>query len=195
MKKEKRWVTLSLKSKGEEEAVIQIGGEAPDFKLPGVIGDQMKTYSLKEFRKQWVVLFFYPADFSFICPTEVKGFSQQSDCFYKEEAKILGVSVDSPESHREWAKELKGLRYPLLSDSSKEVCKTYHVLDPKEGVALRATFLIDPSGKIQYSVISPFNVGRSVEETLRVLQALRTGRMCPAGWKPDQPLPDSESKF
>ena len=175
--------------------MVQIGEAAPDFKLQGAISGQIKTYTLKEYRKKWVVLFFYPADFSFICPTEVKGFSEQADQFFQHDAQILGISVDSPESHLEWAKELQGLRYPLLSDSSKAVCKTYHVLDPGEGVALRATFLIDPAGKIQYTVISPFNVGRSVEETLRVLQALRTQKMCPADWKPDQPLLESGSKF
>lgn len=177
------------------EQMIRIGEAAPDFHLKGIDQGKVRTYTLKEFKKRWIVLFFYPADFTFVCPTEVLGFNTHLEAFAQLEAQVLGVSIDSIESHRAWAEELGGVRYPLLSDADKELSRTYNVLDPEEGVALRATFLMDPQAKLQYSVISPFNVGRSVEETLRVLQALRTGRLCPADWHPNDPTLEPHLKF
>ncbi len=175
--------------------MLTISDLAPDFALPGVLQDTIRIYTLQEVRGRWLVLFFYPADFTFICPTEVVGFSEKAVAFQMEGAAIYGVSVDPVESHREWAKELGGIAYPLLSDVEKVICQTYNVLHPKEGVALRATFLIDPEGIIQYSAACHMNVGRSVEETLRILQALRTGRMCPADWKPGYPTGDLTNRY
>lgn len=142
-----------------------------------------------------MVLFFYPADFTFICPTEVAGFSKMAKEFQAETADILGVSVDSLESHRKWVEELGGVAYPLLSDDEKRLSRTYGVLDEKEGVSLRATFIINPSGIVAYLVVSHANVGRSVEETLRVLKALQTERLCPSDWKPGEPTGDLVLKF
>ena len=167
--------------------MLTIADPAPEFELPGVHQGRIRNYSLREARGKWHVLFFYPADFTFVCPTEVIGFSKKAADFRREDAGIYGVSVDSVESHRAWAEELGGIAYPLLSDTGKTVARAYHVLHPKEGVAIRATFIIDPGGVIQYSVASNMNVGRGVDETLRVLEALRTGRMCPADWKPGDP--------
>lgn len=164
--------------------MLTIGDTAPEFQLPGVYQDRVQDYSLRQMRKRWLVLFFYPADFSFICPTEVKGFSRHAPEFRAAGAEIYGVSIDSIDSHREWIKELGGVDYPLLSDASRTVTRAYHVLHPKDNVALRATFLIDPQGAIQHSVASSMNVGRAVEETLRNLNALCTGRLCPAEWRP-----------
>jgi peroxiredoxin (alkyl hydroperoxide reductase subunit C) len=167
-------------------ALTRIGDPAPDFKVPGFFRGNVEEYSLARYRSKWLVLFFYPADFTFICPTEVTGFSKMAPAFSTEEAMILGASVDSIESHRSWAAELAGLEYPLLSDESKTLCRDYGVLDEKEGVAMRATFIINPAGLVFYEVVSHVNVGRSVEETLRVLKALRTERLCPSDWQPGE---------
>jgi len=164
--------------------MLRIGDKAPDFNVPGIAQGKVSTYTRAAYQGKWLVLFFYPADFTFICPTEVTGFSQLAKEFRAEGAEILGVSVDPIESHRKWAEELGGINYPLLSDEEKTVSGAYDVLDEKEGVSARATFIITPSGLVSYLVVSHTNVGRNVEETLRVLRALRSERLCPAGWKP-----------
>ena len=142
-----------------------------------------------------VVLFFYPADFTFVCPTEVVGFSTRLAEFEALQAQVLGISVDDVETHRAWAAELGGVAFPLLSDSAHEVCRAYEVLKPAEQRAWRATIVVSPEGKIAYQVVSPMNVGRSVEETLRVLRALATGRLCPADWQPGQPTLDPDLRY
>lgn len=139
---------------------------------------------MERFRGKWLILFFYPSDFTFVCPTEIKGFNRRYDEFAAAGAAIAAVSVDDLETHRNWAGEIGGLRFPLLSDSAKEVSRLYGVLNEEDGKAHRATFIIKPDGRIGYAVVSPMNVGRSVEETLRVLKALQTGRLCPADWQP-----------
>ncbi len=164
--------------------MLTIADPAPDFSLTGVHHGATRTYSLRERRGRWLVLFFYPADFTFICPTEITGFHSLAADFRAAGAEILGVSVDSIDSHRAWVTELGGLAYPLLSDAQRQAARAYQVLHPHENVALRATFIIDPAGAIQYSTACNMNVGRSVEETLRVLRALGTGRLCPADWCP-----------
>jgi alkyl hydroperoxide reductase subunit AhpC len=174
---------------------LRIGDQAPDFKIKGILKGQVADYLLSSFQGKWLVLFFYPADFTFICPTEVTGFSKLAEDFSAEGAAILGVSVDSIDSHRSWAEELGGLEYPLLSDESKTLSRSYGVLDEKEGVSLRATFIINSAGVISYQVVSHVNVGRSVEETLRVLKALRTERLCPSDWKPGDPTGDLGLKY
>jgi alkyl hydroperoxide reductase subunit AhpC len=174
---------------------LRIGDNAPDFKVKGVLNGQVADYSLAAYQGKWLVLFFYPADFTFICPTEVTGFSIMAKGFAAEEAAILGASVDTIDSHRSWAAELGGLEYPLLSDENKTLSGAYGVLDEKDGVSLRATFIISPAGVISYQVVSHVNVGRSVEETLRVLKALRTERLCPSDWKPGDPTGDLGLKY
>jgi peroxiredoxin 2/4 len=174
---------------------LRIGDKAPDFTVQGICNGKVAEYSLAACRGNWLVLFFYPADFTFICPTEVTGFSKLAKDFAAEGAAILGVSVDSVESHRSWAIELGGLEYPLLSDQSGTMSRDYGVLDEKEGVSLRATFIINPAGVICYQVVSHVNVGRSVEETLRVLKALRTERLCPSDWKPGDPTGELGLKY
>jgi peroxiredoxin (alkyl hydroperoxide reductase subunit C) len=174
---------------------LRIGDKAPDFKVKGILKGQVADYSLAAYQGKWLVLFFYPADFTFICPTEVTGFSQMAKDFAAEAAAILGASVDTIDSHRSWAAELGGLEYPLLSDDNKTLSRAYGVLDEKEGVSLRATFIISPAGVISYQVVSHVNVGRSVEETLRVLKALRTERLCPSDWKPGDPTGDLGLKY
>jgi alkyl hydroperoxide reductase subunit AhpC len=168
----------------------RVGDKAPDFKISGIVKGKIADYSLAAFKNKWLVLFFYPADFTFICPTEVVGFSKSAKEFAAEKAAVLGASVDTIESHRSWATELGGLEYPLLADTDRELSRRYGVLDERENVSLRATFIISPAAIISYQVVSHVNVGRSVEETLRVLKALRTERLCPSEWKPGEPTGD-----
>ncbi|RNC73308.1 MAG: peroxiredoxin [Desulfuromonadales bacterium] len=169
-----------------EPAVARVGEPAPGFTLEAVVDKEFKKLSLADYRGKWVVLFFYPGDFTFVCPTEIKGFNAALDKFTSLNAVVLGASVDSKFSHLAWIKrgDLGDLKYPLLADNKKEASARYGVLDDKEGVALRGLFIIDPKGVMQYQVVHGLSVGRSVEETLRVLEALQTGELCPLGWKP-----------
>jgi len=138
------------------------------------------------------VLFFYPLDFTFVCPTEITALSDRYEEFVALGADVLGVSVDSVYSHRAWINTprekngIAGLKFPLASDITKQVSRDYGVLVEEEGVSLRGLFIIDPDGILQYAVIHNMNVGRSVDETLRVLEALQTSGLCPADWKPGQ---------
>ena len=175
--------------------MIGIGDKAPNFTLKGIFHGTVSDFTLQSFPGKWLVLFFYPADFTFICPTEVAGFSKMARQFRTEDTEILGVSVDSLESHRKWAEELGGVEYPLLSDAEKAVSRLYDVLDENEGVSMRATFIINPTREITYVVVSHTNVGRSVEETLRVLKALRSERLCPSDWRPGEPTGDLKLKY
>lgn len=175
--------------------MVAMGSKAPDFNAKGIHRGQVADYSLKSFPGKWLVLFFYPADFTFICPTEVTGFSQMAGEFRAEKAELLGASVDSIETHRSWIDELGGLDYPLLSDSDKAMSRDYGVLLEKEGVSARATFILNPAREVNYLMVSHMNVGRSVEETLRVLKALRTGRLCPAEWRPGQDTGELKLKY
>jgi alkyl hydroperoxide reductase subunit AhpC len=162
----------------------QVGESAPEFALDAVVGTEFKKISLADYRGKWVVLFFYPLDFTFVCPTEIRGFNQALDHFSRLNSIVLGVSVDSKYSHLAWIKrgDLGDLKFPLLSDITKETAARYGILDESEGVALRGLFIIDPNGVLQYQLVHNLSVGRSVEETLRVLEALQTGELCPIGW-------------
>ncbi|WP_459816609.1 peroxiredoxin [Geotalea toluenoxydans] len=170
----------------------KVGQPAPEFILDGVIGTEsgkeFTTISLSDYSGKWLVLFFYPLDFTLVCPTEIKGFNEALPQFKKLGAEVLGVSVDSKFSHLAWIKrgDLGKLNYPLLSDIRREAAKQYGVLDEAEGIAQRGLFVIDPEGILQYQVVHNMDVGRSVEETLRVLEALQSGALCPLGWKPGQ---------
>ncbi len=169
-----------------------IGEKVPDFTLDALVGaeqgKEFRRISLSDYRGKWVVLFFYPMDFTFVCPTEIKGFNAALAEFKKLNAEVLGASVDSKYSHLAWLKSgaIGDLKYPLLSDIRKEVARKLGILDEKEGVALRGLFIIDPDGVLQYQLVHNLSVGRSVEETLRVLEALQTGELCPLGWKPGE---------
>ncbi|TSK05318.1 MAG: peroxiredoxin [Geobacter sp.] len=174
------------------QQTAKVGDPAPGFKLDAWVsttqGKEFRQVSLDEFRGKWVVLFFYPMDFTFVCPTEIKGFNDALAGFEQLNTVVLGASTDSKYSHLAWVQrgDLGSLRYPLLSDIKKEVATKYGCLDEKDGVALRALYIIDPEGVLQYQVVHNLDVGRSVEETMRVLEALQTGSLCPLGWKPGQ---------
>lgn len=166
-------------------APIRVGELAPSFDLEGVdIDGEFKRFALKANRGHWTVLFFYPLDFTFVCPTEITQFSDQIEDFKKMDAVVYGCSTDSVHSHKAWLKDLGALKYPLLADMTHEVSDAYNVLMPEEGIALRGTFIIDPEGVLRYAVYNDLSVGRNVDEILRVLAALQTGELCPVNWKP-----------
>lgn len=164
----------------------EVGSPAAPFTLDAVVNLEFNKVSLSDYRGKWVVLFFYPGDFTFVCPTEIKGFNTSLDEFSTVNAAVLAVSVDSKFSHLAWIKSgaLNKLGYPLLSDFSKQTARAYGVLDEETSAARRGLFIIDPNGVIQYRVVHSDKVGRSVEETLRVLKALQTEELCPLNWKP-----------
>lgn len=165
-------------------STLQVGQPAPDFEMEGVIGKEFKSIRLSDYQGKWVVLFFYPLDFTFVCPTEIIGFNDHHDDFAKLNAEILGASVDSKFSHLAWiSNELGELRFPLLSDITKDVAREYGILIEKQGISLRGLYIIDPNGMLRYELVHDLNVGRSVEETLRVLGALQTGELCPVNWR------------
>lgn len=151
-----------------------------------------ENVKLTDYKGKWLVLFFYPLDFTFVCPTELKAFSEKYDEFKKAGADVLAISTDSVYSHRAWinTSEAQGglgsLNYVLASDITKDVSRDFGVLMEDKGIALRGLFIIDPDGVLQYQVVHSLNIGRSVEETLRVLEALKTGGLCQADWKPGQ---------
>ncbi|MFI5182430.1 MAG: peroxiredoxin [Thermoanaerobaculia bacterium] len=171
-----------------------VGRKAPEFALEGVLNGNFSTFRLTDYRGKWVVLFFYPLDFTFVCPTEILAFSDRLGEFRKLGAEVLGASVDSKFSHLAWTEKpreeggIKGLAYPLLEDLGKDLAREYGVPSPDGKVALRGLFLIDPEGVVQHATINNLGVGRSVDETLRVLQAFQFvrehGEVCPADWKP-----------
>lgn len=163
-----------------------IGQPAPQFTAPAVVdGGDFKDISLNDFKGKWVVMFFYPLDFTFVCPTEITQFRDSLKEFKDQGAEILGVSIDSVHSHRRWLKDdLGNLGYPLIGDVTKRLARDYGVLLEDAGIATRGTFIIDPEGVIQYMGIHNLNVGRDANEILRVLNALKSGELCGAGWKP-----------
>jgi peroxiredoxin (alkyl hydroperoxide reductase subunit C) len=170
-----------------------VGKKAPSFIADAVHNRDFKSIASDDYRGKWVVLFFYPLDFTFVCPTEILAFSDRYEEFKKLNAEILGVSVDSKFSHLAWTERprkaggIEGLRYPLLADLNKQIASSYGVLN-EGGVALRGLFLIDTDGIIQHATINNLGVGRSVDEALRLLQAFQYvqshGEVCPADWKP-----------
>lgn len=139
--------------------------------------------SLADYAGKWLVLFFYPLDFTFVCPTEITGFSDAKEAFEALHACVIGGSTDSVHSHKAWLKDLPALSYPLFSDITRTMSRDYGVLVPEEGTALRGTFIIDPEGVLRYALYHDNGVGRNVDETLRVLEALQTGELCPMNWK------------
>jgi peroxiredoxin 2/4 len=165
--------------------MLSIGNKAPDFTAEAVVGKgDFQKVSLNDFRGKWVVLFFYPLDFTFVCPTEILEFSKRHGDFRSKNAVVLGVSVDSAHSHKAWINGTLGqLEYPLVSDLTREMTRNYGAMLEDKGHSTRATFMIDPQGVLQYALYHNTNVGRSVGETLRVLEALQTDERCPVEWK------------
>lgn len=172
----------------------QVGRPAPDFEMASTKNIQKlnEPVKLSDYKGKWVVLLFYPLDFTFVCPTELTAFSDRYAELKGIGAEVIGVSTDSVYSHRAWLQTprdkggVEGLEYPLAADSTKKISSDYGVLIEEKGIALRGLFVIDPEGILRYKVIHDLNIGRSVEETLRVIQALQTGGLCQAEWRPGQ---------
>ena len=161
----------------------RVGKPAPSFHLPALLADgSFGHVSLDQYRGLWLVLFFYPLDFTFVCPTEITGFAKHVADFDALNTKVLGGSTDSEHSHKAWLKELGSLPFPLFSDKTRTLSEDYGVLIEDEGIALRGTFIVDPDGILRYALYHDKGVGRSVDETLRVLKALQTGELCPMDW-------------
>lgn len=173
----------------------QVTSHAPDFKATAVIGDSFKEIKLSDYKGKWVVLFFYPLDFTFVCPTEIIEYDAKLEDFKKIGAEVLGVSVDSEFSHLAWKKTARKeggigeIKYPLIADKTKEIAKSFGVLiesGPDAGVALRGTFIIDPTGVIRQATVNDLPVGRNIEEALRLIKAFqfveKHGEVCPANW-------------
>jgi len=165
--------------------MIQVLQKAPDFTTPAAWGKgAIRPVSLSSYRGRWVVLFFYPLDFTFVCPTEILEFSKRAGEFEALGAQVIGCSVDSEHSHKAWIEHGLGeLAIPLASDLTKSIARSYGALLEDRGIATRATYVIDPQGVVQYACYHNTAVGRSVSETLRVLEALQTGEKCPVEWR------------
>lgn len=163
---------------------MQVGYTIKDFKFEAYQSGEFFSGRFSDFSGKWVVLFFYPKDFTFVCPTEIRGFARRNQEFESEGAVVLGASTDSINSHKAWfERDLPEVNFAVIGDTSHDISQHFNVLQ-KDGTALRGTFIIDPDGILRYQVVSDNNVGRSVEETLRVLKALKTGGLCPVDWKP-----------
>lgn len=168
--------------------MIQVSTQAPDFSnITAYHQGQFIKVSLADYRGRWLVLFFYPRDFTFICPTELQGFSQHEQDFKNLNCDVLAASTDSEWSHKAWFElDLPEVKYPILADTTHTVSRDYQVFNDQDGLAERGLFIINPEGLIKYSLISSGSVGRSVKEVLRVLQALQSGDLCPVEWTPGE---------
>jgi peroxiredoxin (alkyl hydroperoxide reductase subunit C) len=179
--------------KEQSPMAFLIGKSAPAFELDAVHDGQFKKIALSDYKGKWVVLFFYPLDFTFVCPTEILAFSDRKKEFKAHGCEILGASIDSKFTHLAWTNTprkqggIADLQFPLLADLNKKLAADYGVLTD-DGVALRGLFIIDPDGVCQHATVNNLGVGRSVDETLRTLQAFQFvrehGEVCPANWKP-----------
>lgn len=175
---------------------VLVGKEAPSFKAKCALKTEVKDVELKDFQGKYVIFFFYPLDFTFVCPTELHAFQERLDDFSKSDCVVLGCSVDSHFSHLAWLntpKEkggIQGVSYGLVSDLGGHIAKAYGILNP-DGIAYRGLFLIDREGIVRHQVVNDLPLGRSVEEALRMLHALqhteKNGEVCPANWKQGVP--------
>lgn len=175
-------------------SLLLLGKPAPKFSAKAVInGNTITDFSLDSLLGHYVVLFFYPLDFTFVCPTELHSFQERLADFSQRGVEIVACSVDSVYSHSAWLRSpknqggIEGITYPLVSDLNKSIAAQYHVLDENQGIAYRGLFIIDPKGIVRYVQINDLPIGRSVEETLRIVDALifhaEHGEVCPANWK------------
>ena len=169
---------------------VTVGSPAPTLELEAYRRGEAEpiTVSIGGERHRWLVLFFYPRDFTFVCPTELAAFAELEGEFRVEEADVVAVSTDSYWSHKAWFETnamIAGVDYPIVADTAHELSFHYGVLT-EDGSAPRGTFVIDPAGIVRHASVSDQSVGRSPDETLRVLQALRTGELCPVAWRPGQ---------
>src|SRR5215471_7210939 len=174
--------------------MLTVGDKFRDFALEGVVslekGKEFQTVTNKTYPGKWMVFFTWPMDFTFVCPTEIAEFGRRTRDFRDRDAQVLGASTDSQYVHLNWRlhhPDLKELPFPMLADTRREVSSALGILHKKEGVALRATYIVDPEGIIRFASVTDLNVGRNVDEVLRVLDALQTDELCPCNWKKGDP--------
>ncbi|MGD9597911.1 MAG: peroxiredoxin [Steroidobacteraceae bacterium] len=170
--------------------MLGIGQKFPQYALTGVVSNDManafQPFTNDSFAGKWQVVFFWPKDFTFVCPTEIAAFGKLEKEFRARDAQLLGASIDSEFVHLAWRREkeeLKALPFPMLSDIKRELSAGLGILDPVAGVAQRATYIVDPEGVIRFVYVTDLDVGRSPEEVLRVLDALQTDELCPCNWQ------------
>jgi len=175
--------------------MLGVGQKFPEFELTATVStDQknaFKTITANDYKGKWKVYFFWPKDFTFVCPTEIAAFGKLNGDFRDRDAQILGGSTDSEFVHLAWRThhpDLKELPFPMLADVKRELCESLGILDPKEGVAQRATFVVDPENIIRFVSVNDLSVGRNPAEVLRVLDALQTDELCPCNWQKGEPV-------
>jgi alkyl hydroperoxide reductase subunit AhpC len=175
----------------ESYLMLGVGSAFPEYQLSAVVSTEkdgaFRIIHSADFAGEWKVYFFWPKDFTQICPTEIAGFARLHRNFATREATVLGASVDSEYAHLAWRRshsELRDLPFPLLSDVKRELCEALGIIDPQSGVAQRATYIVDPAEKIRFVSIHDASVGRSPQEILRVLIALQTDQLCGCDWQP-----------
>ncbi len=170
--------------------MLTVGDRLPAFKLKATVSTNLNEAFVDidndTYQGKWLVLFFYPKDFTFVCPTEIAGFASRNQAFLDRDAQLLTGSTDSEFVHHAWRthhKDLQDLPFPMLADIKREFTSALGILDKAEGVAQRATFIVDPDGIIRFVYVTDLSVGRSPDEVLRVLDALQTDELCPCNWK------------
>ena len=170
--------------------MLTVGDKFPEFRLQAVVslekGKEFQEITDQSHPGKWKVVFFWPMDFTFICPTEIAGFGKRNNDFKDRDAQVLGASTDTHFVHLAWRRDhadLKNLPFPMLADTKRELSTALGVLHKDDGVALRATFIVDPDGIIRHASVNDLSVGRNVDEVLRVLDALQTDELCPCNWK------------
>ncbi|NDF11952.1 MAG: peroxiredoxin [Proteobacteria bacterium] len=170
--------------------MLGIGQKFPEFKVKAAVSNDVATafkdIDNKTYKGKWQVVFFWPKDFTFVCPTEIAEFGKLTKDFKDRDAQVLGVSVDSEFVHLAWRqnhKDLNNLPFPMLADVKRELSSALGIIDPAEGVSQRATYIVDPEGIIRFVMVTDLNVGRNVKEVIRVLDALQTDELCPCNWE------------
>ncbi len=170
--------------------MLTVGDKLPEFSLQSVVslekGKEFQTLTNESYAGKWQVLFFWPMDFTFICPTEIAEFGKRNSDFADRDAQVLGASIDTHFVHLAWRnnhEDLKELPFPMLADTKRELSEALGILHKQEGVALRATFIVDPDGIIRWVSVNDLSVGRNVDDTIRVLDALQTDELCPCNWQ------------
>ena len=172
--------------------MLGVGSQFPKFSLTAAVSIEkdlnkaFKAISSSDYAGKWKLFFFWPKDFTFVCPTEIAAFGKLNKEFLDRDCQILGVSTDSEFVHRAWREsheDLKSLPFPMLADIKREMCSELGILDAKEGVAQRATYLVDPEGIIRFVSVYDLSVGRNPQEVLRALDALQSDELCPCNWQ------------
>lgn len=170
--------------------MLGVGEKFPSYSLTATVSTDpkqaFKTITDLDYSNRWKIYFFWPKDFTFVCPTEIAAFGKLNKQFTERDAQVLGGSTDSEFVHRAWRQhheDLKDLPFPMLADIKRDLCEQLGILDPKEGVAQRATYIVDPDGIIRFAYVTDLSVGRNPEEVLRVLDALQTDELCPCNWQ------------